>query len=387
MSRFFSNLYSSLIPYVPGEQPLDRKYLKLNTNESPFPPAPDVIAAVVQESLRLNLYSDPTARVLRWRMAKTYEVMPSQIVLSNGSDEVLNFAFMAFASERRPLVFPDVTYGFYSVIAELTGFPKRVYNTSTYNSRGFGVTSRSINRPNVLPYMEIPVKNDLSIDPNDYLFGGRPKTIVIANPNAPTGLALSRDAIEFIVVNNPQSVVIVDEAYIDFGGESVVPLTRKYSNLLVIGTFSKSRSMAGARLGFAIGSSRLIQDLNTIRNSVNPYNVNRMTLAAGVAALNAEEYYKKNCEEIIRVRGWAREKLLNLGFEVIPSQANFLFVQHPEIAGRELYIRLREEGVLVRHFDKPRIENYNRITIGKEEQMAQLLNTIFKILKRKGVLK
>ena len=355
MSRFFSPRYSSLVPYVPGEQPQDRRYLKLNTNESPFPPSPGVLAAVAEEAARLNLYSDPDARALRAKMAQTYGVTPDRVIVSNGSDEVLNFAFMAFSSDERPLVFPDLTYGFYPVFANL----------------------------NRLPYTEIPVKDDLSIDPADYCGEGK-KTVVIANPNAPTGRFLPLSEIEKIVSANPDGVVIVDEAYIDFGGESAVPLTDKYDNLLVVGTFSKSRSMAGARLGFAIGAPDLVADLNTIRNSTNPYNVNRMTLAAGVAALDDAAYYRENCEKIVSAREWTADKLAELGFAVIPSTANFLFARHPAIGGRELYLTLKERGILIRHFDKPRIRDYNRITVGTKEQMRTLVASIEKILKEKG---
>ena len=355
MSRFFSDRYASLVPYVPGEQPQDRRYLKLNTNESPFPPSPGVLAAVSEESGRLNLYSDPDARALREKMAETYGVNPDRVILSNGSDEVLNFAFMAFSDEKRPLVFPDITYGFYPVFAEL----------------------------NRIPYTEIPVKEDLSVDPADYC-GKEKKTVVIANPNAPTGRFLPLREIERIVQANPDGVVIVDEAYIDFGGESAIPLTDKYDNLLVVGTFSKSRSIAGARLGFGIGCPDLIRDLNTVRNSVNPYNVNRMTLAAGVAALADAAYYRANCETIMQNREKAAAELESLGFTVIPSKANFLFAKHPAIGGKQLYLTLKERGILIRHFDKPRIRDYNRITVGTKEQMETLVSSIKQILNEQG---
>ena len=354
MSRFFSDRYATLVPYVPGEQPLDRRYLKLNTNESPFPPSPGVLAAVSEEGGKLNLYSDPDARALRAKMAEYYGVTPDRVIMSNGSDEVLNFAFMAFSSEARPLVFPDITYGFYPVFAAL----------------------------NRLPYTEIPVKDDLSIDPADYIGGKR--TVVIANPNAPTGLFLPLSEIEKIVKGNPDGVVIVDEAYVDFGGKSAVPLTAKYDNLLVVGTYSKSRSMAGARLGFGIGNPDLIRDLNTIRNSTNPYNVNRMTLAAGVAALEDDAYYRANCKKIEEARAWTTERLTALGFTVIPSTANFLFARHPSIGGEALYLALKDRGILIRHFSKPRIVDYNRITVGTKEQMETLVAAIETILKEQG---
>ena len=358
MSRFFSDRYATLVPYVPGEQPLDRRYLKLNTNESPYPPSDGVLAAVNEEGGRLNLYSDPDARALRSRLADSFGVTPDRVIVSNGSDEVLNFAFMAFASDKTPLVFPDITYGFYPVFAEL----------------------------NRLPYTEIPVKDDLSIDPADYIGKGK-KTVVVANPNAPTGLFLPLSEIEKIVSGNPDGVVIVDEAYVDFGGESAIPLTAKYDNLLVVGTYSKSRSMAGARLGFAVGNADLIRDLNTIRNSTNPYNVNRMTLAAGVAALEDDAYYRANCKKIEDARDRTAEKLTALGFTVIPSKANFLFAKSPAISGEALYLALKERGILIRHFNKPRIADYNRITVGTKEQMETLVAAIETILKEQGGLK
>ena len=256
MSRFFTQRLAKLTPYTPGEQPRDMQYIKLNTNESPFPPSPAVIEAAKAEAGRLQLYSDPTCRELTDKLASLYGVAPAQVILTNGSDEVLNFAFMAFADEDHPLVFPAITYGFYPVFAEL----------------------------NRIPYEEIPLKEDFSVDYRDYLnLGG--KTIVIANPNAPTGLCLTLAEIEEIVRTNPDGVVVIDEAYVDFGAESAVTLTDKYDNLLVTQTFSKSRSLAGARLGFGIGNKALIADLHTVRYSTNPYNVNRMTAAAGYAAL------------------------------------------------------------------------------------------------------
>ena len=259
MSRFFVDKFSSLTPYTPGEQPRDMQYVKLNTNESPFSPSPKVAAAVAEQSGRLQLYSDPESTAHRAKLAEVYGVKPNQVIVSNGSDEVLNFAFMAFGKE---MAFADITYGFYPVFAQL----------------------------NQIPYTQIPLKDDFSIDPADYMDIG--KTVVIANPNAPTGLSLPVSHIEAILKSNPDQVVIVDEAYVDFGGESAVSLVDKYENLLVVQTFSKSRSMAGARLGFAIGSENLIADLNTIRYSVNPYNVNRMTEFAGVAALEEDAAVK-----------------------------------------------------------------------------------------------
>ena len=350
MSRFFADKYSALTPYTPGEQPRDMQYVKLNTNESPFPPAPGVAAAVAQECGKLQLYSDPESTALRAKLAQCYGVTPRQVLVGNGSDEVLNFAFMAFGSEDAPLAFPDISYGFYPVFAQL----------------------------NHIPYTQIPLKDDFSIDPAEYM--GLNKTIVIANPNAPTGLCLPLAQIEAIVQSNPNNVVIIDEAYIDFGGESAAALVDQYENLLVVQTFSKSRSMAGARLGFCIGNEALIADLNTIRYSTNPYNVNRMTEFAGVAALEEDPYYKANAQIIIRNRQWTTEQLQALGFAVIDSKANFVFAKSDRIDGETLYKELKKRGVLVRHFTKDRIAQYNRITIGTMEQMQTLIRTITEIL-------
>lgn len=350
MSKFFTDRLNNLTPYTPGEQPKDMKYIKLNTNESPFAPSMSVSEAVLNESKKLQLYSDPECTNVRRELARVYGVDTNQVIVTNGSDEVLNFAFMAFADEKNPLVFPNITYGFYPVFAEL----------------------------NRIPYTEIPLKSDFTIDINDYIDVN--KTVVIANPNAPTGIALTLQQIEKIVSANPNNVVIIDEAYVDFGAESAVSLVDKYDNLLVVQTFSKSRSMAGARLGFAIGNKSLIADLNTIRYSTNPYNVNRMTDAAGAAALIDNDYYMNNCKTIIDNREWTVEKLQKLGFEVLPSKANFVFAKSDKIDGEKLYLELKNRGILVRHFTKPAICQYNRITIGTLEQMQKLIETITLIL-------
>ena len=350
MSKFFTEKLSNLTPYTPGEQPKDMKYIKLNTNESPFAPSKAVNDAVLCESKKLQLYSDPECVNVRRELARVYGVDINQVIVTNGSDEVLNFAFMAFADEKNPLVFPDITYGFYPVFAEL----------------------------NRIPYTEIPLKDDFTIDINDYI--GVNKTVVIANPNAPTGIALTLDEVEKIVASNPENVVIIDEAYVDFGGESAVSLVDKYDNLLVTQTFSKSRSMAGARLGFGIGNEKPIADLNTIRYSTNPYNVNRMTDAAGTAALVDNNYYMDNCKTIINNREWTVAELEKLGFEVLPSKANFVFAKSDNIDGEKLYLELKNRGILVRHFTKEIICQYNRITIGTIEQMQKLIETITLIL-------
>ena len=350
MSKFFSKKYEKLIPYTPGEQPQDMQYIKLNTNESPFPPHPEVAQAVAGEIEKLRLYSDPDSKTLTALLARQLGVESDQVMLTNGSDDVLNFAFMAFCDETHPAIFPDITYGFYKVFAEVNG----------------------------VPYTQIPLKEDFSVDIADYCGAG--KTIFIANPNAPTGMTLTRNQVEEIVKSNPNNVVVIDEAYVDFGGESAVPLIAKYENLLVVQTFSKSRSMAGARLGFAIGSKAIIGDLNTLRYSTNPYNINRMTAAAGVATLQNSEYTAKNCQTIMENRAWTVKALEELGFTLTDSKANFLFAKHPAIDGKALYQKLKERGVLVRHFDKARISDYIRITVGTAEQMQVLISKIGEIL-------
>ncbi len=355
MSRFFSHRLDGLVPYTPGEQPRDRQYIKLNTNESPYPPSPGVAAAVAQEVGCLQLYSDPTCTRLAQSMSEVLGVPSNRIIMTNGSDEVLNFAFMAFADEDHPLVFPNITYGFYPVFAEL----------------------------NRIPYEEIPLRDDFTVNPADYMnLGG--KTIVIANPNAPTGLYLSLAEIEAIVRSNPDGVVIIDEAYVDFGAESAVSLVDKYDNLLVTQTFSKSRSLAGARLGFGIGQETLISDLHTVRYSTNPYNINRMTAAAGCAALAENDYYMANCRTIADTRAYTTEALRSLGFTVTDSKTNFVFAASDRISGEALYQALKQRGILVRHFNKPEITAYNRITIGTRAQMETLIATVTAILSEIG---
>ena len=351
MSRFFTDKYSKLVPYTPGEQPKDMNYIKLNTNESPFPPSKEVSEAVKEEANKLQLYCDPVCTDLTNKIAEIHGVKFEEVLATNGSDEILNFAFMAFCDEKNPIVFADITYGFYSVFADL----------------------------NNIPYEIIPLKDDFSIDINDYI--GINKNIVIANPNAPTGRYLEKSDIEKIVSSNPDNVVIIDEAYIDFGGESACTLINKYDNLLVTGTFSKSRSLAGGRLGFGIGNKSLIADLNTIKYSTNPYNVNRLTQIAGVKALENNKYYMDNCKTIIKNREYTEKALANLGFDVIPSKANFVFAKSDKISGEELYLKLKSKGILVRHFTKERIKEYNRITIGTLEQMKALIEAIKEILK------
>lgn len=351
MSTFFSAQLKNLAPYTPGEQPQDQQYVKLNTNESPYPPSAGVIAALNdKEAADLRLYSDPECKELKKALAGYYGVEPENVYVGNGSDEALNFAFLSYATDGRGVAFADITYGFYPVFADLYHIPVQI----------------------------VPLKPDFSIDPKDYY--GLNKTIVIANPNAPTGLALSRDEMEGIIKANPDSVVVVDEAYVDFGAESCVELTKTYPNLLVVQTYSKSRSMAGARLGYAIGNADLIRDLETVKFSTNPYNVNRLTLRAGVQAIAEQDYYTENCKKIMATRAYTKEKLEALGFTVLDSRSNFLFAMKPDTDGGAVYRGLKERGVLVRHFDKDPIRDYNRITIGTPEQMDIFLEKLEELL-------
>ncbi len=350
MSRFFSDKYRKLTPYTPGEQPKDRKFVKLNTNESPYPPSPTAQAYAAKAAGNLQLYCDIGCAALTAKLAGAYRIGAENILFTNGSDEALNFAFMAFCDAAHPAVFPDITYGFYPVFADLNG----------------------------IPYEEIPLNDDFTVNVADYCGVG--KMIFLANPNAPTGIALPLTDIERIIQSNPDNIVVIDEAYVDFGAESAVSLIEKYDNLIVTQTFSKSRSLAGARLGMAIGAAPLIRDLNTVKFSTNPYNVNSLTQAAGLGALEDNGYFVRNCSEIRQNRAYLTDELNKLGFITTDSSANFVFAKHPALDGERLYLRLKERGVLIRHFTLPRIREYNRITVGTREQLDILLKNIKEIL-------
>ena len=384
MSRFFSSAFADLIPYTPGEQPRRGGLIKLNTNESPFPPSALAVQYAAREAETLRLYSDPQCSDFRETAASYYgidkdqifvgngsdEVLyysfmgfggdaeilfpditePDEVIFTNGSDEVLNFAFMAFCNRQHPAVFPNITYGFYPVYCAI----------------------------NHLPYREIPLDDDFRIRVSDYL---RPSgTVYIANPNAPTGICLSIDEIRSILSYDRDRLVVVDEAYVDFGVQSCVGLINEFDNLLVTQTFSKSRSLAGGRLGMGFANRAIIDDMNTLKYSVNPYNVNRMTLAAGIGSLTDDEYMRSCVDTIIYNRNYTTEQLRSLGFKVTDSKANFVFAAHPLLDGGTLYESLKQRGILVRHFSKPRICNYNRITIGSIEDMQTLIGNIKQIL-------
>ena len=353
MTRFFSKRYSDIVPYVPGEQPKKQTYIKLNTNESPFPPSPNAIRMASEAARNLRLYSDPECTALKDAAARVFGVDNSCLLPTNGSDEILYFAFLAFCDEYRPARFPDITYGFYPVFAKTACVPAEI----------------------------IPLKEDFTIDPADYAVKGR--TVFIANPNAPTGIALTRDAVEALVKENPETLYVIDEAYVDFGGESCIPLTQKYDNILVTMTFSKSRSLAGGRLGFGIACPSLIDALRAIKDSVNPYNVNAMTMAAGIGSLTDEAYTKENCQKIIASRARLTNGMRALGFTVTDSLANFVFAKHPCISGEDVFLSLRQKGFLVRHFKTERIKDFNRITVGTAEDTELLLAALTDIVNNK----
>ena len=351
MSKFLSKEAGRLAPYTPGEQPQDQQYIKLNTNESPFPPSPRVVKAISRaELLKLNLYSDPTCARLVEAIAKRYELQPENVLTGNGSDEILAFAFRAFCGEGKPLAYADITYGFYKSQVALFGLDAKV----------------------------IPLREDFTLNVDDYM--DFPGTIVIANPNAPTGMTVPREDIQRLLEADPDRVVIVDEAYVDFGAESCVPMIYRYDNLLVVQTMSKSRSLAGGRVGYALGSPALISALNRVKYSFNPYNVNRLSIVAGAAAVEDEPYFQTCTAAVQNNRAWTVRELEELGFTVLPSQANFIFAKSDKLPGGELYRKLKENGILVRWFDADRIRDYVRITIGSLEQMTALVDEIARLL-------
>ena len=338
MSRFLKKRLESLEAYTPGEQPQDMKYIKLNTNESPFPPDEYVISKAKEAAAGFNVYNDPECSRLRAKAAKLYGV---------DKENILYLAFTAFIDKA---AFPDITYGFYKVFAALTGAEKKI----------------------------VPLREDFRLDTADYM--NETAGLVIANPNAQTGRYVPVGEIEQLVAADRNRLVIVDEAYIDFGGESCVPLISKYDNLLVTQTFSKSRSMAGARLGFAFACREIIADMNTVRYSINPYNVGTVTQAAGIAAIERNDIYMKNCSTVIENRSFTEESLKKLGFETVSSQANFILARSSRISGDALYRELKKQGILVRHFSDGKISDYVRITIGTKEQMEALVSAAERIL-------
>ncbi|NLL52814.1 MAG: histidinol-phosphate transaminase [Peptococcaceae bacterium] len=353
MHTYWSKLARNLVPYVPGEQPQDKKYIKLNTNENPYPPSPKVIEAIkAAANDYLKLYPDPQGQELRAEIAEYYGLAQNKVFVGNGSDEILAFAFMAFFDPGRPILFPDITYSFYPVYAGLCNLD---YETLRLN-QDFSLPVKQFCRQN----------------------GG----IIFPNPNAPTGKAITLKEIEEILSNNRENVVIIDEAYIDFGAESAVKLINQYPNLLVVQTLSKSRSLAGLRVGWALGEDNLIKALDTVKNSINSYTLDRLALAGAQQAIKDEEYFQKVRKKIITTREKTSRELLKLGFTVIPSQANFVFVSHPAVPAEHIFQRLKEQGVLVRYFKQPRIDNFLRVSIGTDQDMETFLQVIEAIVRQ-----
>lgn len=347
LSKFWSEVTRLTEPYVPGEQPKVKNKIKLNTNENPYPPSPKVLAALkgaVDGNLRL--YPDPTADELCEAIAKAYDVAKSQVFIGNGSDEVLAFSFLAFFNQGEQILFPDITYSFYPVYANL------------YR----------------LDYKEVPLNEDFTIPVEQFFHaeGG----VIFPNPNAPTSIGLGLEQIEKILQNNPDKVVMVDEAYIDFGGESAVPLTRRYENLLVIQTLSKSRSLAGLRVGFAFGNEQLIEGLNRIKNSFNSYTLDRLALVGAKAAIEDTAYFEETRSKIIETRHRVIGELRQLNFTVLDSQANFLFMKHGRVDAKQIFETLKEKGIYVRYFNKSRIDQFLRVTIGTDEEMNRLMEEL-----------
>lgn len=353
MRNWESNV-RKVVPYVPGEQPKDKGIIKLNTNENPYPPADGVIKALKDyDADNLRLYPDPSSEELVNALAERYGVKPSQVFVGVGSDDVISMAFMTFFNSNKPIIFPDITYSFYDVWA-------KVYN---------------------IPYKTKPLDENFRINPDDYNYenGG----IIFPNPNAPTGVYESLDKIESIIKANPDVIVMIDEAYIDFGGVSCIPLLKKYDNLLVIQTFSKSRSLAGARIGFAIGNERIIKYLNDVKFSVNSYTMNSLTQKIGVEAVKDESYFEETVNKIIQTRERTKIKLKELGFTFPDSKSNFIFASHPNKPASEIFEELKKRKIFVRYWDKPMINNYLRITIGTDKEMYIFFEALKDILNNK----
>lgn len=346
MSRFWNERTRTLKPYTPGEQPKEAM-IKLNTNENPFPPSDKVLRAM-RRSVNgdLRLYPDPEATALREAFAKYVKVDPENVFVGNGSDEVLYLAFDALFDSERPVLFPDVTYSFYPVYCGHLG----------------------------LDYETVPLKEDFTIDPKDYR---RPNGgIIIANPNAPTGIALKKKEIEVILKANPDSVVVIDEAYVRFGGESVVPLIRKYPNLLVVQTMSKSHSLAGLRVGFAIGDPELIEGLNRVKNAFNSYPIDRVAQAGAMASIQNKRVIDANLNTVRAVREGVSVALRGIGFEVLPSSTNFIMIRYWNCTAKDLFDHLRSKNILVRHFNAPRINDWLRVTLGTKDEMRTFLDVV-----------
>jgi histidinol-phosphate aminotransferase len=353
MSKYWNELTQSLEPYIPGEQPKDKKYIKLNTNENPYPPSPKVIAAINKATDdTLRLYPDPNCDELRQTAASYYNLSTEEVFIGNGSDEVLAFAFMTFFSNKKPVFFADITYSFYKVYANLCNLEPKI----------------------------IPLDDEFKIPVDEFCVenGG----IVIPCPNAPTGESISVEGLKKILDYSKDSVVIVDEAYIDFGGESMTKYINEYPNLLVVHTLSKSRALAGLRVGFAMGHKDLIEGLNRVKNSFNSYTLDRLALVGANAAIEDDEYFKEISQKIINTREITTRRLRELNFNVLPSKANFVFISHPQVGAKTLFQELRNRGILVRYFNQPRIDNFLRVTIGTDEEMSLFIDALREILSK-----
>lgn len=347
MKEFWSGRIRDIVPYVPGEQPRDRKFIKLNTNENPYPPSERAVEAMrAAVGADLRLYPDPECTALRAAAAECWGVKPEQVFCGNGSDEILAFCFQAFFDPGRPVVFPKITYSFYPVYTDYFGLERR----------------------------EVPMNPDFS-DPVELLCGNN-GGVVLANPNAPTGIAVELDVVEKLLRANPDVVVIVDEAYVDFGAQSAVGLIDRYPNLVVAQTLSKSRSLAGLRVGFALGQENLIAALRCVRDSINSYTVDRVAQAGAAAALADREHFEQTRKKVMDTRAWAAGELEKLGFTVCPSRANFLFARHPDRPGKEIFDHLRQEGILVRRWDIPEIRDWLRISVGTDAEMQALITAL-----------
>ena len=354
--KFMSNweeYVRTVEPYVPGEQPNQPDMIKLNTNENPYPPAPGVVEALKNfDTDKLRLYPEPTCKVLVDAIADYYGIRSSQVFTGVGSDDVLAMIFMTFFNSKKPILFPDITYSFYDVWADMLR----------------------------IPYETVPLTDDFTIRKEDYFRenGG----IIFPNPNAPTGVELGMQDVEAIIKANPDVIVVVDEAYVDFGAESALPLIEKYDNLLVVQTFSKSRSLAGSRIGYAMGSPKLISYLNDCKYSFNSYTMDRLTIQIGKASMEDTPYFKEQVDRIVETREWAKEQLRRLGFTFLDSKANFIFASHAKMAAAVIFAALKEKDIYVRYFNKPRIDNFLRITIGTKEEMERLFAALEEILQQ-----
>ena len=352
MNRFLSKVARNVEPYTPGEQPKDMRYIKLNTNESPYGPGSAVLSTIKNyDTDKMRLYPSPDMLELKIAIAKRNNIEANQVFAANGSDEVLAMIFMAYTNPDKPVYFADITYGFYGVYSELFGTKTNI----------------------------VPLSDDLSINSSDY--NNLSGAIFIANPNAPTGLLLDKATIENIIINNPNAIVIIDEAYVDFADDaSVISLINKFDNLIVVQTFSKSRGLAGARLGFAFANKEIIEGLERIKFSFNPYNINRVTEAIGIASLNDNLYFLETVQKIKTTRERIKAEMQKMGFFITNSKSNFLFAKHEKISGEDVYTKLRQNGILVRYFGKERIKDYVRITIGTDDEMNQLLTELKKVV-------